>query len=92
MKHKIKLFVKGNIIANRIITRDSLNSFVVKANIEDCDISEAVIIDGDLRVREISYPGNVAATGNIIIEGYPYIEPENIYTPGSISVKGVPSN
>lgn len=74
-KIKANLFVYGNIIADGDIACFPTSDVQGDANPDNYDLSSAVIINGDLKCREIiTYPGAIVACTN---NPYSYGAPEH---------------
>lgn len=69
--NKANLVIKGNLVCKNIITTGGLQNDVISfANLDDFDISEAVIIEDDLVINStICCNGLVLITGDIIMGG-----------------------
>lgn len=82
---KVNLIIKGNLLSNRIVEREREREREYKNNLEkqekseliclyskdfsEYDISNAIIIEGDLDIDNLLYNGIIIVTGCICVKG-----------------------
>lgn len=60
---KPNLFIRGNLLSDSYLSTIGGGNIYFRVSEEDCDLSSAIIIDGDVRVPNIAAYGLVAVTG-----------------------------
>lgn len=69
---KVTLLIRGNLICKEILLGGGKSDLVTCANENDYDISEAIVVDGDVNLGVVACSGIILVTGDVILNKKEY--------------------